>query len=311
MIPAFCKIWHLGVAQVEHLFDGEVEITEKIDGSQFVFGRVDDDLKFRSKGAEIFYDAAPKMFNPVVQWAYEAGIHVANGETVYGETLAKPKHNTLKYDRIPKNHFMLFGYALRDGTFATYDQLVEKAEQMGCEVVPLLYRGERKPLTLDELKEFLNRTSVLGGQNIEGIVIKNWEKICEFKGLYLPLTAAKYVSEQFKEVHSKSWSSENTSRGKWDVLVSNYRTNARWEKAIQHLADAGLLEGSPRDIGRLIGEVKRDITEEEQDAIKTHLWNIFSNDILRSVTGGLPEWYKLKLATPKEETDVVEEVKAP
>ena len=47
----------MGDKQISDLFDGEVEITEKLDGSQFGFGRVDGELVIRSKGREIDLEA--------------------------------------------------------------------------------------------------------------------------------------------------------------------------------------------------------------------------------------------------------------
>ena len=38
MIPAYPKIFSIGSPYVPNLFKGRVEVTEKIDGSQFTFG---------------------------------------------------------------------------------------------------------------------------------------------------------------------------------------------------------------------------------------------------------------------------------
>ena len=67
-------------------------------------------------------------------------------------------------------------------------------------------------------------------------------------------------------------------------------------KAIQHLRDEGNLACEPKDIGRLIQEVKRDISEEEINTIKSFLWREFGEELLRRSTAGLPEWYKQQLA---------------
>ena len=79
------------------------------------------------------------------------------------------------------------------------------------------------------------------------------------------------------------------------MFKENYRTEARWAKAAQHLKEAGKLEGTPRDIGKLIVEVKRDIEEEEMEAIKDFLFKQFGEELLRRSTVGLPEYYKNKL----------------
>jgi len=53
-----------------------------------------------------------------------------------------------------------------------------------------------------------------------------------------------------------------------------------------------------------LNEVKRDITEEEQDTIKVFLWREFGDELLRRSIGGLPEWYKDKLLGRAFESDV-------
>lgn len=45
---AFPKILHLGDKAIRDIFDEEVEITEKVDGSQFGFGIVEGELIIRS-----------------------------------------------------------------------------------------------------------------------------------------------------------------------------------------------------------------------------------------------------------------------
>ena len=107
--------------------------------------------------------------------------------------------------------------------------------------------------------------------------------------------SGKYVTEEFKEVHNKNWKAENTGKGKLEVAISQYRSEARWNKAVQHLRDDGRLTESPRDIGELIKEVRKDISLEEKENIKDQLWSIFKNDFLGMATSGLPEWYKEKL----------------
>ena len=102
------------------------------------------------------------------------------------------------------------------------------------------------------------------------------------------------MSEAFKEKH-QSWGKENTGKGKWETFKESFRTEARWNKAVQHLRDNGELENAPRDIGVLIKEVHRDIQEEEMDEIKKFLWDELGKDLLRKSTAGFPEWYKEKL----------------
>jgi hypothetical protein len=57
MFP-FPKIFALGTMYIRDIFEGAVEITEKIDGSQFVFGMIDGKLQLRSKGAVLYVDVS-------------------------------------------------------------------------------------------------------------------------------------------------------------------------------------------------------------------------------------------------------------
>ena len=143
----------------------------------------------------------------------------------------------------------------------------------------------------------LGTESILGGQKIEGVVIKNYEKFGDDKKALM----AKFVSEEFKEVHSKAWGESNPGQG--DAVRSiglQFQTQARWLKAVQHLRDSGQYEQSPRDIGNLIKEVKRDVIEECKDEIKEKLWKAFHQQVVRIAAAGLPEWYKADFLLKKQ-----------
>ena len=148
---------------------------------------------------------------------------------------------------------------------------------------------------VNSIREFLTLESVLGGQRIEGVVVKPIGY-----SLFGPDKKAlfgKFVSEAFKEVHSKSWREGNTTQG--DILeriADAYCSPARWQKAIQRLTEAGKLDGSPRDIGPLILETVADTEKECSDEIRERLYTWAWPHIRRMVTRGLPEWYKEELA---------------
>ena len=55
MIKAFPKIFAIGQDYIKDIFDGEVEVTEKIDGSQFVFGKLAGELYFEVKANSSFF----------------------------------------------------------------------------------------------------------------------------------------------------------------------------------------------------------------------------------------------------------------
>lgn len=287
---AFPKIIHLGDKAIADIFDDEVEITEKLDGSQLGFGIVDGQLIVRSKGKEQNLDNPDKMFTLAVEYVKSIKDKLSEGVFYYGEYLEKPRHSTLAYDRVPRNNIALFGVSY-GGEFRSYEYIENEANKLGVDVVPLIYKGKSSP---EHVLELVKGDSYLGGQEREGVVVKAY-KSWQWMHLVFSVMAGKYVTEKFKEVHRKDWRLNNTGKGKFEAMADQYATVPRWNKAIQHLREAGTLEASPKDIGNLIKEIRRDITEEEKENIKVQLWAIFGDDVLRNSVKGFPEWYKEQL----------------
>lgn len=103
------KIPALGKPELADLFKEDVEVTEKIDGSQFNFDLINGELCIRSKGAVIDPENPPNLFRPVVDYVVSISKGLVNNITFHGETLSSRRHNTLCYDRVPQNYFMVFG----------------------------------------------------------------------------------------------------------------------------------------------------------------------------------------------------------
>jgi hypothetical protein len=144
------------------------------------------------------------------------------------------------------------------------------------------------------VRRFLDTTSVLGGQKIEGVVIKpvGYGLFGKDKKCLL----GKFVSEAFKESHSLAWKESNPNQGQFlDLLGSTFNTQARWMKAVQHLREAGKLQDDVKDIGLLIQEVPNDIEKECSDEIKAKLYDWAWPQLRRSFSRGLAEWYKEQL----------------
>lgn len=299
MIKAFPKIFALGTDYIKDILDGEVEVTEKIDGSQFGFGKIDGEPFVRSKGCMLHFDAPNDMFREAVEYIASILDRLPDNIVFHGEYLQSPHHNSLTYERIPKNHLILFAVSDRTEKFYGHEEIVKYAELFEIEAVPLIYKGHIKHT--DEIIEMLGKTSVLGKAEIEGVVIKNYAKPFLLGGQPIPVMSGKYVSEKFKEVHRAGWKGEHTGMGKWDLFKQGYQTEARWLKTVQHMKEKGELEGTPRDIGKLLKGVMADIGEEEQDEIKKFLWSYFGKDLLQAAVRGLPEWYKLQLLKKLDE----------
>lgn len=298
-IPSYPSIYQLGHRAIADIFSSPCVIEEKVDGSQFSMSRTNGVLSCRSKGKDIVIDAPEKMFIKAVETAKSLDLH--DGWTYRGEYLANPKHNTLAYSRTPDKHIIIFDIQTGPETYLTPTEKRSEAERIGLECVPCFYDGTQIdprswtgiPISKTWAAELLLRDSVLGGCKVEGFVVKNYSVFTPDKKIAI----AKYVSEAFKEKHQNEWKKSNPTQS--DVvqhIISELRTEARWNKAVQHLRDGGSLDESPKDIGALIKEVQSDTAKEESDAIKEALYKHFWPQIQRGIIAGLPEWYKEKLA---------------
>lgn len=284
------KILPLHDPEAAKLLTVECVVQEKIDGSQISFG-VDEegDLHIKSHHAPISEHNPHGMFGKAVEEIQKRRGSLVPGYTYRGEYLQKPKHNTLAYDRVPEGNIILFDVEENRivlGLYAAADQAV----RLGLEFVPTYGMGV---FQLDELDRLIaTQPSVLGGM-IEGVVLKPFEHQFNRYGQRL---LGKRVADRFKELHQKNWKEKNPWRT--DILqqlTERYSTEARYEKAYQHLRDAGVLVGELRDIGPLIGEVARDTHEEEGQAIKDFLFKWIWKDLGRQITKGVPDWYKRRL----------------
>lgn len=291
MIHSYPSVYQLGHRAIEGIFNGPVTIEEKIDGSQFSFGIIDGELQARSKNQQIIISAPDSMFGNACIEICELMPQLHPGWVYRCEYLAKPKHNALAYSRVPVHHLIVYDIDTGNEAYMSTTEKYVETNRLGLEHVPSFFVGEVK--SLEMFKELLDRESILGGTKIEGVVVKNYSLFTQEKKVAM----GKYVSEAFKEKHEKEWGAANPS-GK-DVaqqLIEELRTEARWQKAVQHLRERGELDNSPKDIGALIREVPADILKEEKEHIMDVLFGHFWKQIARGVNAGLAEWYKEQLA---------------
>lgn len=288
------KIWNMGHPQARDLFKDPVLVEEKVDGSQFSFGLIDGELKIKSKSAHIDENAPPTMFKSAVETV--VSLRDANmlypGWTYRGEVLSHPRHNVLAYDRVPVGNIVLFDISIGYEEFASRALKEDEAFRLGLEVVPVVFQGTIS--SAEELQALMDRTSMLGGQKIEGLVIKNYFR----HGIDGKQLMGKLVSAAFKEVHAGEWRSANpTNKDIIAVIADKLTSPARWQKAVQHMREAGTLTDSPKDIGPLLGVISNDVKAEEEEAIKEALFKYAWKIIARQVTNGFPQWYKQELLT--------------
>ena len=287
---SYSQIFTLGHKAIADLLKTPVYVEEKIDGSQFSFCRAEEgELRVRSKGCEMVVDAPEKMFSFAVDTVKRLKPFLRPGWTYRCEYLRSPKHNALVYSRIPKDHLIIFDIEIGECEFLSYEQKKAEAERLGLEAVPLLHEGMIAGGAF--IRSFLLQDSILGGQKIEGVVIKPVGY--NVFGVDRKVLMGKFVSEAFKEVHAHVWKQENPTAG--DIVArlgADYGSQARWQKAIQHLAERGLTTDSPQDIGALMKEIPADIKRECEDEIKEKLFAYAWPHIARMTTRGFPEFYK-------------------
>lgn len=302
MINSYSSIYNLGHAAVSDLLKGPVIVEEKVDGSQFSFSKNDaGELSCRSKGAAINMLAPEGLFKRAVESVNELAPLMRPGFTYRGEYLNTPKHNTLCYNRVPKKHTIIFDISTGIETYLSPDEKACEAFELGLECVPSLFHGVVSDV--QQFRDLLDRESVLGGQKIEGVVIKpaNYDLFGRDKKVLL----GKFVSESFREVHSKTWDKEHKTPGSNDIiqlLAAQFGTAARWNKAIIHLRERGIIENSPKDIGHLMKEVPEDVQKECAEEIAKQLFDWAWPQLRRRLTGGLPEFYKEELLKRQFET---------
>lgn len=301
-IHTYPKIFPVGSDFIPDLFKGNVQIEEKIDGSQFAFGITKEgELVVRSKGKEMQTDNPEKMFSHAVEYvlSIEQTLRKMQAERYpqgifyYGEYLGGPHHNILSYERIPKNHIMIFGVMEGESFVKEYSRMTELAAEIDLEVVPLIYSGEIA--SFEDLNKYMDTDSGLGKEKSEGIVVKNYLSPAILGNMVIP-SMGKFVREDFKERHATDWGPRFSHSSKIDLFLASFRTEARWHKAIQHLKEKGELANEPKDIGILMKEIENDIVEEEKENIKNELYKLYIEQVLRKARAGFPEFYKELLA---------------
>lgn len=285
----------MGHPAIADLFSGPVIVQEKVDGSQFSFGIIDGELLMRSKRVEVY--GPEGIFAGAVETARdraERGLLV-EGWVYRGEALQKPKHNALKYERVPAGNLILFDVDTGLEDRVGPDELAAIASNLSMEAVPMLYTGEVHDL--DALRDLLSAVSVLGGP-VEGVVAKNYAAW----GRDGKMLMGKVVRDEFRELNKKT----HAKPGRGDIIANiadMLATDARFQKAVQRLRDDGSLQNAPQDIGPLMREVQTDIEEEAGDEIRDLLWQHFRKDILRGASKGVPHWYKARLLESQFEGD--------
>ena len=305
-MESYQKIQQPYKQEVTDIWDGHVIIEEKIDGSQFrIEISPDGTIKCGSHKQEGEMIASDFLLGVEQANHIFAGYKPEVKTTVFCEYLKTPSQNAIPYERVPLHNLMLFDVK-RGDVYLDRPQKELFAKQHGMEITPLLWEGDGSKISKDGkidpefAKQLLEKKSILGHgkgfDRIEGVVVKNYSKYYDVnKQPYLEghWKCIKIVNDEFKEKNRE----ENPNRAsKLQELKENYRSEARYRKAIQHAREQGLIKGEMADLKYLVPMVEKDIVEEEKEEIKETLWKMFGKEILGYASKGMPIYYKEYLA---------------
>lgn len=288
------KIYNLGRDETVDVLKGTCDIYEKVDGSQFKWS-VDEigELKVYTKSTQLVspWHNVNRLFKTSVYHLLGIKDNCHRDLLYFGEAISKPKHNKIKYDRVPQGNTVLWAaWDTMLGCWLTHDRLQEEAKLLEIDCIPLL-GVVKEGMDTKQLDEFLDTESFLGGAKIEGIVIKNYSNFFNGTANLDSVVQAKYVSEKFREMAKFGNPVQHDQNYGLD-----FDTEIAWQKAYMRMCEGGLAEGNDKDIGKVIRELHRDIDEEYKPIILKYLWKIHSKNVKSRMTRGLADWMKAKMA---------------
>lgn len=294
--PEYCKIMALGKLGTEDIFEDEVVISEKCDGSSVRIMNDGGTIRVGSHKKEISLEGSTpdaKMFIPFTTWVKENETallsFLPNQNVIFGEMCQS--HNVIKYaNKYPIVIFDIgevaeYGLEFRDANFQNIRQSY-LSKELKVPIAPTLYRG--KVTNRDQLDKFLSAASFLDKtKNIEGIVIKNYSRLNQWdRHLF-----AKLVRQEFKE-RNKEVFKRGESKSVEEAIAEFYFTRARLIKMVQRLKEEGKYTGELKDIQYLVGMIPKDIEEEHKEDIKEFLYQHFWKQINRIISARIAPEYK-------------------
>jgi hypothetical protein len=248
----FPKIRYPSDPETDGLHNGEVVVTEKIDGANFRFTWKDGQLKVGTRN-HVYDDDEnlPKAFRHAVKyiqratdgWDFNAGWYNAqqllNGEiTFFGEAMHL---HSLEYTDINWNtpskgsphvplasdtpNVVLFDANI-DGEWVNWDEFLDIVNDTPFETTDVLERGDPDDLSFDVPEE-----SMFGGPP-EGIVARRVDGSVR----------AKKVTEDFKETNATTFEEPSKAQSNAAEFVAAYITENRVLNVAHNLVDDGVYE---------------------------------------------------------------------
>lgn len=287
-------------------------VQEKYDGSQFRMGMHGWDMWFGSKSVDFTESRLPdKMFSEMVE---KGKVMLTNFKkspfwdnskdyVFFGEFLNSNHHNTLKYERPPKNNFVLFDVMI-NGEFTGNMEFVKDTypNVLDCEPVNIVVQSS-KIFTSAECEELIKNTKSSLGGNMEGVVIKNYNAVVEHYGKYYPFFY-KYVVDDFKEMNKEHWKSTSSSSGDiMEGVKSMFNEDAIFHKVLFHMKERGEFTGNMKDVPALVKSLLQDYQDEYEEPVIDMIYSRYKNNVERWLTNRMVMKYKQYLLDAIANTD--------
>lgn len=158
-------------ADTQRLLNGNVTVTEKVDGANVGIIRTKERFRLQKRGSLV--DMGEHVqFNFFKAWSevnQDKLIEIPKDCILYGE-LMYAKHHVF-YNQLP-DYFLPFGMCEND-VYWPHEALLEWCNMVGLHPVPFIYHG---PVTKDDLFKMIPDVSAYGDEPAEGIVLFNHKK---------------------------------------------------------------------------------------------------------------------------------------
>ena len=276
-----------------------VIIQEKVDGSQLTITRKGDKLIYYNKNKQISGQGKPWLNSYILlnnrAHLFREGLFY-HGEAMKSVYSAKVN---IRYEREPRYFWIVYEIVRKDNTILTPEEMKEVLEGTGIEMVPILYDNTVEVCdnyiekAKDTIKCIEHGTikSCLGNIAPEGVVLKVLNRD-RGKGK-VSTTRYKFVRGEFSETnHSKKQKLPELSQEQIiDGIGKIYDTDARKQKAVQHLEEQGKWKDKiTQNIGLMVNELDADLLKECEQEIKDLLFVRFWPQISKSARGNVQEF---------------------
>jgi hypothetical protein len=165
---------YLSDADIKRLLNGNIIITEKMDGANVAIIRHKNCFKLQKRGSLI--DVGEHFqFNFFKAWAqsnYDKLMQIPRDTILYGELMIC-KH-TVFYDMLP-DYFLAFAWwNHKTQKFAHHNDMEELCDKINVHTVPII--EQTSEIYKDELFGLIPNPSVYGHEQAEGLVVYNYKE---------------------------------------------------------------------------------------------------------------------------------------